>query len=298
MTVHPRPFAIRTGLLLGLLLSSTSVAWARGTPGSALESVLELAVFASLVAGLSLSDALGRVGWSRLAGCAVLACILALLWPGLGWLLGVLAFGAICPAIAAAYVVRDSGLLSSAATATSADDLEAAPTPVPGWSLMRWVATTYLFWTVVALTSFELLPFLAIPLLLIIQPEAISRFLPFILPPLAVALATGTGITAWVSLQYPARRRWLPLLCNLCVLLIFIGSAEMAQNHGITLGLQGHQPQHLESRSFLRSVLEYQLRAPHASFQENGHTYHWSYAQRQFIRLDQPPIESQGRAMR
>jgi hypothetical protein len=146
---------------------------------------------------------------------------------------------------------------------------------------------TYLFWTIVSFMNFERLVFLPIPPLLLYAPDSIAKFLPFLLPPLLVAIITGTIATA----IYYSRRKtsgsnhYLAILVfNCCVLFSFFVSADIYRDHLMTKALTEHNPVNLRYYSFLDSVLKSHgfFRLPHATFVEQGKTYHWSYAERRF----------------
>lgn len=279
-------------LLACLIVTSSSSAFARGGPGGAFGAVIEellvIAIVGGLIAGTACALFLHRTPWKTLAFLSVVAVIAAFKFPLAGIFLSIPAIALVAVFASIYYLVR-GGLFrarldtpSSTTTNGPPQETEAASTP----SVLRWIAGTYVFWAAVSLANFELLSFLAIPPLVFL-PITIWKFLPFILPPLVAALAVGVIVTAVVLEKSLANQHVAPFIFNACVLLTFFISAEIYRNHLVSQSLLDHNPRHIESSSFLHSVLTYRIyfREPHASFDENGKTYRWSYSERKFFQV-------------
>lgn len=285
-------------VLAGLILTAATDAFARGGPGGALGAVLEwflvLAIVVGLVSGALCSRFMRPAYWKALAALfAVLAAVVCLV-PFFGVLFFGIFFG--IPAVvlfavfaSVAYLVR-GGLFQPRPVApprTSVDG-ELQESKIGGMSnILRWIAGTYLFWVVVSLANFELLGFLAIPPLVVFFPGTIGRVLPFVLPPLAVAVSMAAVVTVFAIKRRHVNHHAAPFVFNVCVLLMFFAAAELYRYHLMSQSLRDHKPDSLESSSFLGSVLGYRtyFRGPHASFNENGKLYRWSYSERKFVQV-------------
>lgn len=246
-----------------------------------------LAIVGGQLAGTLCACFLRRTLWKGLAFLSVAGVVVSVTLPFVGLILGIPTLVLLAVFSSVYYLVR-SWLFQARVVGlspTSADGkLQESETAVAS-NVIRWIAATYVFWVTVSLANFELLSFLAIPPVLLIFPKTIGKFLPFILPPLAVALAIGAIVTAFAVKKSRANRHVAPFVFNACVLLAFFVSAEVFRHHLISESLLDHKPNHLDSSSFLSSVLKYRtyFRGPHASFDENGKTYHWSYSERRFF---------------
>lgn len=252
-----------------------------------LEGMLVLAIVGGLLAGALCARFLRRTLWKGLALLSVIGVVVSVMFPFVGLFLGIPAFVLLAVFATVSYLVR-GGIFQArfvGPSPTSADGNSQESETVGARNVIRWIAATYVFWVTVSLANFELLSFLAIPPVVLLFPETIGKFLPFILPPLAVALAVGTVVTTLVVKRSRAYRHVAPFIFNACVLLAFFVSAEVFRYHLMSGSLLDHKPNHLDSSSFLGSVLTYRtyFRGPHASFDENGKTYRWSYSECRFF---------------
>jgi hypothetical protein len=286
---------IRHCLLVCLFVTGSSDAFARGGPGGAFAALLEvslvLAIIGGLIAGTLCARFLRRTPWKGIAFLSVVAVVVAFAFPFVGIFFGIPAIVLLAVFASVSYLVR-GGLFQPRPVVPSpgSTDGTSQESETAGVSnALRWIAGTYVFWVAVALANFELLSFLAIPPVVLLFPENIGKFLPFILPPLAVALVVGVVVTAFVAKRSRANRHVAPFIFNACVLLAFFVAAEIFRYHLMSQFLRDHEPGHLESSSFLNSVLTYRtyFRMPHASFDENGKTYRWSYSERKFFQVSQ-----------
>lgn len=282
-------------LLACLALASFSPAFARGGPGgalgSALEGLLQFAIVVGLVAGAICARVLRRMPWKTLVSVFVVVLALAVVLPFVAIFFGIPALVS-CAVFASAFYVVSDGISRARA-------IKSSPTAMDGdligdesssaSDVLRWIAATYVFWVAVSLANFELLGFLAIPPLVFFSPGAMGKFLPFLLPPLAVALFVGVFAMAVVVIRHSSSRFVAPFIVNGCVLAAFFVAADAFRYHLMAQSLSAHTPEHLESSSFLTSVLTYRTygRARHAGFEENGKTYRWSYSEREFVQEPQ-----------
>jgi hypothetical protein len=274
-------------------LAISSPAFARGGPGGALGSALEVslvvAILVGLVSGASCARVLRGIPWKFLAFVSVIVLGAALTFPFAGIFFGIPAMLSCAVFISIFHVVRHGVFRARNVEGNRQDDRS-------GTSLVfRWVAATYAFWVVVSLANFELLGVLAVPPVAFLSPGSIGRFLPFILPPLAIALLVGVCVTAFVVKSHESSRHAAPFIFNACVLVAFFVSAEVFRHHLMARSLSGHDPENLERSSFLTSVLGYRtyFRGRHGGFEEGGKTYRWSYSEREFVPLSpaNPPLE-------
>lgn len=282
---------IRYFLLGCLAVTASSHAFARGGPagafGSMLEGLLVLAIVGGLLAGTLCARFLRRTPWKGLAFLSVAGVVVSVTFPFVGLFLGIPAIVLLAIFASVSYLIR-GGLFQGhfvEPSPTSATGKPPESETAGASNVIRWIAATYVFWGVVSLANLELLSFLAIPPVALLFPTTIGKFLPFILPPLAVALAIGAIVTALVVKRSRANRHVAPFIFNACVLLAFFVSAEVFRYRLMSESLLDHKPNHLDSSSFLSSVLTYRtyFREPHASFDENGRTYRWSYSERRFF---------------
>jgi hypothetical protein len=275
-----------------LILTGAAPAFARGGPGGALGSALEVllifGIVVGFVAGVICARLLRRPPWKTLALLSVVGFVIAVAFPFVGILFGIPALVSLAVFASVLYVVRGGVFRAS-------DDDERTGAS----EAFRWIAVTYVFWAAISLVNFQLLAFLAVPPLVLVSPGTIGKFLPFILPPLAVALLLGIFVTALVAKTHASSRHVAPFIFNACVLVAFFVSAEIYRDHLMSQSLRNHSPDHLESSSFLSSVLQYRtyFRHRHGGFEENGKTYRWSYSERGFVeRPRMIPVELEGTA--
>lgn len=280
-------------LLACPIVVGSSNAFARGGAAGAFGAIFEelvvLAIVGGLIGGSVYARFLRRTPLRGLAFLFVVGVVVAFTFPVVGIFFGLPAIVLLAVFTSVSYLVRDglfqARLVAPSPTPTDGNPQEFVATSVP--NVLRWMAGTYVFWTVVSLANFELLSFLAIPPVVLLFPKTIGQFLPFILPPLAVALAIGVVITAFVVKRSRTNQHMAPFIFSACVLLTFFASAEIFRYHLMSQSLLGREPRHLESSSFLNSVLTYRtyFRGPHASFDENGKTYRWSYSECKFFQV-------------
>ncbi len=249
------------------------------------------AVIAGMVSGAVCGYLLPRTPW-KVIGCSSLIVGIVLFIPIFGILFGLPAaifialFASVCDLVRNA-IPRPQAIISCPKGMAGSQPL---PVVRDNRHLLRWIAGTYLFWAAVSLINFDLLNFLTVPPLLLLFPEAIGRFLPFLLPPLLIAFLIGIVATAiYYSIgKTRGSNHYLAMLVfNGCLLLSFFISAEIYRDHLMSEALAGHHPVDFQSASFLDSVLSYRtyFRASHASFVEQGNRYDWSYAERRFFQL-------------
>ncbi|WP_374353624.1 hypothetical protein [Chitinimonas sp.] len=271
--------------LASLILAAATPALARGGPSGMLGTILEGFTFWAIAAGLFAGLAWSRSGRHLPARSLLVlsAVTLGFSWQFVlaGLLLGIPAGVALAVFSAAAYL-KAGGLLR--------------PRPEPSGQnpagrrgrltlVLRWLSASYLFWAVIACFNIKLLGFLAFPPTLLLDHGTITRFFPFILPPLGLALAItslGTGLLA--ALQ-PRLRHAAPVIFNVGLLIAFLVCADLQRERLMRQALRNHPGIELDSASFLRSVLAHSDfgRSAHASFSENGKFYHWSYAAQDFV---------------
>lgn len=275
------------------MVTASSNAFARGGAGGALGAMLEDLLMLAIVGGLFLgalcAGFLGRTLWKGVAYLSVAAVAVAVAFPFVGFFLGITSIVLLAVFASTSYLVR-GGLFQARLVGplpTSTDGKQQRSETAGASNILRWISATYLFWATVSLVNFELLGFLVIPPVVLFFPETIGKFLPFILPPLAVALAVGVIVTAFVLKRSRVNRHVAPFIFNACVLFTFIVSAEVYRYHLMTQSLLDHKPSHLYSSSFLNSVITYRtyFRGPHASFDENGKTYLWSYSECKYFQV-------------
>jgi hypothetical protein len=247
-----------------------------------------MAIVVGLIAGAVCALKLRRTPWKSLVSVSVVALVVAVAFPFGGFLAGLPTLVSLAVFASVFYVVR-GGVLFANGQGDMVDGIS---------NVGRWIAITYVFWTVASLANFQLLGLLAIPPVILVSPEAIGRFLPFILPPLGVALLVGVFITALVVRRHASTRHAAPFIFNACVLVAFFVSADLFRHQLMSRSLEGHTPSRLERSSFLASVLKYRtyFRDKHGGFEENGKTYRWSYTEREFVqRPEASPSLEHGR---
>ena len=280
---------IRHYLLACLIITSSSNAFARGGPNGVFTSILEdllvLAVIIGLFGGALCACFLCRMPWKSLAFLSIVGVAFGMI-PFVGFLLITPMFVLLTVFVAVFYLLQ-SGLFQVHIVEPSLTPTDGEPQKLETTGISKvihWIAGTYVFWVVVSLANFKLLGFLAIPL---VGLFLIGKFLPFILPPLVVALIIGTIITVLAVKILRTNQYMAPLIFNVCVLLAFFTSAEFFRHQLMSESLLNHKPNHFNSSSFSSSVFSYRPygRGSHASFDENGKTYRWSYSERKFFQV-------------
>ncbi|MEJ2692157.1 MAG: hypothetical protein P8166_03640 [Candidatus Thiodiazotropha sp.] len=286
-TTKSHTVKIHRHILPFLLLTDASPAFARigpaGTFGSTLEVLLMFAIVGGLIAGTLCALCKKHAYWKVLSLLS-LAAVVITIWTGMFKGIPVIVFLAIFAS--ASYLVRGN-LIQERIAVMSTDGKPHRTKTGTAPNIMRWTATTYLFWAAFSLANIQLLGFLTIPPAVFLFPDTIVKFLPFILPPLVVALTIGAVTTAFIVRKLLISPYAAPLIFNICVLLAFFVSADIFRYNLMSHSLLEHNPNHLRSSSFLKSVLTYHthFRIPHARFEENGKTYLWSYSERRFIQV-------------
>lgn len=276
-------------LVACLVLAAPSCAFARGggqVVGEAFSFLIMAAVFVGLIFGLlcGASETTTLPNWLLVPLCVIGG--FCLLIPALLFILGIpLAVGAVACACAS-YLFRGRPYKMpppEAAGQAGSGKLGAIAAYRP--DLYYWTAATYVFWTVVSLLSFELLAFLAVPPLALFARDALQVFLPFIGPPLGVALAISVFGTAAFVWRLRHCRNLAPLVFNVILLSAFFVCADIHRYRLMTQSLQRHRPDVSHTTSFIESVLSHgaRYRQPHAGFRKGAQTYHWSYAERDFV---------------
>lgn len=281
-------------------MTSSSYAFVRELDNSEFHEMFLVTILLLAIVGLIVGVLCGicgiflrRIPWNILFVLFVGVVVTLFMFPFVGWLLATLAMALLMislPIAASIFYLVRGGLFRPrlvGASPTSADGEPQNSKTAHTSNLLRWITGTYVFWVIVSLANIKLLFPLAAPLLIPIYLEAVRAFLPFILPPLAVALGVGVVVTVFFARRSCARQYVAPLVFNACVLLTFLGSAEVFRHYLMSQSLREHKPNHFQSSSFLTSVFTYRLpsRLPHASFDEDGKTFHWSYAKRKFIQV-------------
>jgi hypothetical protein len=271
---------------LGAGVSTT--AFARGGGGGAFAGALEWLLTAAVVGG-AMAGAMcarcycRRISWYCFGSLVVLPSVVALLFPhALFFTLPLLVFLAVFASTA--YIAQIGLFQPRCVTPPTSGKI----TQLTGISyVLRWIVVTYLFWTVVSLVNFELLGFLATPWVALVFPLMNNAFLPFIITPLVLAVVVGCIVTAFVVKWMLTNRYATPFIFNGCVFLVFLIGADIYRYHLMSKSLFDHKPEQLECSTFLSSVLNYRhyFRGPHASFNENGKTYRWSYSERKFFQV-------------
>lgn len=275
-------------------------ACARGAPfdfiGHAAADLTAIAIAAGAVAGL-LCGALRGTEWPRPG----LLMRVALVIPACGVLLDLGLFRAVGGAFALSlhWLMLLLGcplwtfvamLLTAADIATdmAAGRRRGCAAPTGRRKAIAWPAGSHAFWCLVALANMELL----VPLPLApIMPSALmsfGRFLPFLLPPLGAAVLIAAACTFALRRRLDGATRYAaPLLFNAIFLFAFAAAAELHCSASIAAALVDRRPQRLEIRSFTASVIGWRGlgRSSHASFEEDGIVYRWSYAERRFERV-------------
>ncbi len=279
-----------------LFFVASPYAFARGGPGGAFAAAMEWLLVIAVLGGVIIGGVVGcmtqRISWK-----AIVVILVALLGTGIAFpAIGVficIPLGVLVVLFATAYDVVTKGHLIGLPVDDASPDTDGQrfwTRPVVIRNIIRWMAGTYLFWAIVSLVNIELLAFLLIPPAVFFFPGSLIKILPFMLPPLLVAL--GIGVAAIMVYRYLRKgaitNRYLIIFgFNACVMVSFFALAEIYRAHLMSEALQGHDPTKFQSSSFLGSVISYKtyFRWPHASFVEDGKTYHWSYSERKFIQV-------------
>lgn len=263
---------MRIGAPLALfVLALVSVpAIARGGGGGALADALVYLMGVAIVVGVPTGLAMASVRWMRVLVTLLVvlgAIIIAITQRWTRWLFGIplATFAVICTS--ACVWARTPG----------------RPDIPDG---VRWVAGTHLFWAVFALINLKVLAALALPPLLLFTGKFVVKFLPFVLPPLALAFAVAVFAS---RLVYRRRSdlgpRVRPMIFNAILLLAFLASAEGYKGILIQTQLSGKQPDCVSSHSFVSALSQAGnwFGTSHGYFEEAGKRHHWSYSERRFV---------------
>lgn len=271
-----------------ILLAFSPMAFARGGPGGFVAAVLAIMLTMGVISGVVTGIALGRFFRNKRKpwlGIAALSPTLYFAWVSpsaslFGWF-PVIAFGG--PFLSAFVIARGKRRPTNKVSSWANHRR-----PTLQDCVLRWLAWSYLFWVTVSFLNFQLIGFLAFPPAVFLFSEAIEKFLPFLLPPLGIAIGTAVVVTVCYlkfRIQSSTDRSVTPLIFNGCILLVFFSAAEIYSRQLMADALQQHHPDQFYRQSFLSSVLSYDpdFRGAHAGFDENGASYIWSYAERRFI---------------
>lgn len=288
---HPINYLISFALLV-----NCTNAFARGGPGGGLAAgvmfLLEVAVVTGLVVGIIHGLAFRHITWVILVALSI-PLLTAIASPLLAFMTAVPVLVFIVVATVASVITRTvipqtqaSKHLRSGIVNRWSDERQIGI----GRYFLQWIGGSFVFWAIVALFSFELLSFLVVPPALLIVPETLGRFLPFLLPPLIIAILCGLAIliTYFLILKRKGRNGYIaPFLFNISVLISFLVSADIYRGHLMTQDLLNHQPSNLQVSLFSTSILQYKIygRPSHASFVENGKTFRWSYSETKFVQV-------------
>jgi len=251
------------------------------------EGMLTFAIIIGLITGAYCARPEDRPPWEVLSILSIIA-LLATFWRPI---LGVFAIPALISmsVLSSILYLVEGGLFKPRAVQPprrSMNDLSMNSASSSTPSVLRWIAVTFLFWITISLANVHLL---TIAPAIILLPEIIKNFLPFLIPPLLFALVVGVGATVLVVKCRLMSGYMAPFIFNICVLLTFGASAEVFKDYLMSQSLLEHKPEHFESTSFLHSLRTYHpyyCPSPHARFTENNKTYFWSYSERKFVQIN------------
>jgi hypothetical protein len=286
----------RIALIACALYMLPATAFARGGPAGVFAALLEVSIAAAIVLGLvgGVLNGLRKPNSSWVLVPVSLIALFALaLSPPLFVFFGTpvlifLAIFAVTSDIERTGLFKSPGKASSRFSQVHVKWLTVAGFPGIARYMVIWLGGTYFFWAVVSLCNLELLAVLAAPPLIFLSPQFIGKYLSFIVPPLTISIVV--GLAACITYFFLARGKGsggylAPFMFNAFVLVVFLMTANAYKNHLIAAALLGHQPRNLYVISFPASVLGYKsyFRSPHASFEENGEYFLWSYSERKFV---------------
>ena len=270
------PSRFAKGIFCGLLSAVPLAAHARGGPGAALGSAILTLVYMALVPGALLGLALGRVTWrsaaQRVAALVLVSCIVVSFSRAFG-MSSLLAL----PVMALASMTLAVSVLFSPVKTATETFREAG----------QWLAMTYLFWILVSLLNPEFLGAVTVPLIVLEVPEVFGKFLPFAWPPLALGIVIAILATLTLRKLRPSSDARLPaFVFNAVLLAVFVLGAEIYKAYLINRALDERHPTCVSTQSFLSSLRmagRLWRGSSHASFEEDGKRYHWSYSERRFV---------------
>lgn len=278
--------------LVFVAISFPAIAHARGGPGGVLVNIVDFfimcAIFSGISAGMIFNRRDNHKDWEIISVLYALVALSFFTVPILGVMLGIPALVFLTLFASVKYICQDDMFQSCFEVKSKSftkENEQNSNTSVSRW-ILSWLAGTYIFWSAFSLINLELFRFLPIPVIVIFDPGIIGKYLPFILLPLVLAFAVGT-IGSIIFLKVSKNKHLVaPFIFSACVLITFFISAEIYKADLISNALVGHKPENLRVSSFLSSTLEYRTdnRLPHASFDENGKKYIWSYSERKFIK--------------
>jgi hypothetical protein len=150
----------------------------------------------------------------------------------------------------------------------------------------RWVAGTHLFWAIVSLINLRFLGALAFPPLILVAGKFLFKFLPFVLPPLILAVAISIYAARLVYKRRPnLGSRARPMIFNAILFVTFLASAESYKVILMQEQLSAAHPDCISSRPFLVALSNAGdwFRLHNGYFEEAGKRYHWSYSERRFV---------------
>jgi hypothetical protein len=252
-------------------------AHARGGPGGALGSAIITLVYSALVPGallgLAISRATCRIEAQVLAALVLLSCIV--LWTaGSSSVLSIFAL----PVMAVTSMTLAVSQLFIPEKDVASDEFRKEG---------QWLAMTYLFWVAVSLLNIEFLGVFAVPVIGFTVSTVFSKFLPFVLPPLALGIVIATIATLTLRKMRPSSdQRLTSFVFNAALLAALVLTAEFYKDYLISRALESHHPTCVSTRSFISSLQNAGRlwRGPsHAYVEEDGKRYHWSYSERRFV---------------
>jgi hypothetical protein len=296
-------------LLTSGLFCATSVAWAGGGPGDIFTGLVEFLLCAGIVLGIACGSLVRRPSARRWL-YAVPLVVALLLVLGSQWVLiwsSILLPGA----VAFLGLFAAAGLLARQSNAPTDGPHPVADQKTIGrrlfglvkskrtGKLLVWLCSTYVFWSAFALFNVSILGVLAVPLLWPRVAEGYGKFMPFVAPPLACALAIAV-IVAAVS-RYLLRsldKRLTPFIFNFALLIAFLTAGELYKDHLIDKALADRHPRCAASKPFLESLQSAAkiYRPSHGWYEEGGARYIWSYSERKFVLWADIPVNQQCRA--
>lgn len=280
-------------LIAWLLAVGSSHALARGGLGDAvaefIEGMLTLAIVGGWAVGIVGGLSSRRVRWIPYALVSLVSLIACVIFPILGLLLAAPIFVFIVISVTIIQIVREFSLDETNYQTSFLNDIKFISfSKCVFWMVLIWLAVTYVFWATLSLINLELLALLAFPPFAFFGIEQLEKFLPFILPPLVFSLGVSTVSTLIVLLVFRNMRQncyIAPIIFNCLLLSLLFFGVEFHRNELMKQALINHSPENFQKSSFFNNVLDYRsvFRSEHASFNEKGKSYYWSYSQRSFI---------------
>lgn len=295
MKLTKRMLSYRDFFALVLFATFPVAVWARGGPGGAIAyGVLMLAQlinFLAIVIGLVSLKATPAVGTnsekqsarkvvSPLFPLAIIALVALLSWLS--------TFGVALVLMLAALLLNGLGAYFAIRKAYNIRHATAES----WWQLVLHIVGS--FW--LTCVTFSLLTVMshdatggfALPWLVGFEvANKFERFSRFLEVPIYWALISASALTLITAFFIPKNRQrlWLPFIFWISGVLAFFIAGNLHQDQLMSAELAHHKPKFLNVRSFTTSFFKYQThgRSEHATFQEDGKTFYWSYAELRFL---------------